>query len=212
MATVFGWNLEVMPSIPAAPATIEYRTNPIVGMTPGGFNGRQQIYNWQQGFREMSLSYGPIAEEDWPEWDGFIVAVEGVSSVFQFGDPRRGTPRGSVAGTPVVFGEGQTGPNVVTNGWTPNAAGVLLRGDYIQIGYRLHTVKRNVSSNFEGVASIPIWPPLREVPNGGGSPPVFDPIITTDTKGLWRLKQNQTSIQLDDERNYHVTFEIREAI
>jgi len=38
--------------------------------------GRQQTYNWQGGFWEWSLSFGPIAGEDYPDWQGFIVALE----------------------------------------------------------------------------------------------------------------------------------------
>lgn len=211
MPTVFGWNIEVMPSIPAAPATIEYRTNPIVGMTSGEFNGRQQTYNWQGGFWEWSLSIGPIAEVNWPDWQGFIVALEGPSSVFQFGDPRRAVPRGVVTGLPRVLGVGVVGADLTSFGWTASTSNVLRRGDYIQVGYRLHTVKRDVNSDVDGKATIPIWPPIRE-PLNTGSPPIVESIITSNTQGLWRLKGNQTSIQLDDQRNYHVTLDIREAI
>jgi len=211
MSTVFGWNLEVMPSIPAAPATIQYRPNPIVGITDSDFNGRQQTYNWQGGFWEWSLSFGPIAEEDYPDWQGFIVALEGTSSVFQFGDPRRATPRGMVSGLPRVLGADVVGSDLTSFGWTANTSNILRRGDYIQLGYRLHTVKRDVDSDSSGEAIIPIWPPIREALNTG-SPPIVESIITSNTKGLWRLKQNSVDIQLDDERNYHLVLDIREAI
>jgi len=215
MATTFinGRRLLVMPGLPLAPATIEYKANPITAATTAVFTGGQQVFDWQQGFMEWSLSMPPISEEDWPAWSAFLKSCRGVTGVFQFGDPRRQSPRGSVAGAPVVNGIGQTGYSLSTSGWTANSAGVLLPGDYIQLGYRLHECIDTVDADSLGHATFEIWPPLRESPSGGeGSPPVFEPVITSNTKGLWCMKSNSPSWSIDDNRNYHLTFELREAI
>ena len=213
MSTVFGAPLIILPGYPPAPASIEYRGTSIVGSTKGPFNAIQQRFNWRQGVWAWSVSYPPIRERHWPDWEGFLFACNGISGVFQIGDPRRQSPRGSVAGSPVVFGENQTGYNLVTSAWTPNANGVLLRGDYIQIGYRLHVVTAAVNAGSDGTATIPIWPPIRETPNGGGgSPPVYDPVITSNTKGLWRMSSNSASFIQRPDRFFMLTFEIEDAI
>lgn len=212
MSTVFGRTLVLLPSSPAAPASIEYRANPVTAGTVMPFTLQQQVYDWQQGIMEWSVMWPPLDQNQAAEFEGFILACHGLSNVFQLGDPRRSSPRGSGSGTPVVFGQDQTGYLFSTSGWTPNAAGVLLRGDYIQLGYRLYRATAQVDADAMGLATVPIWPPLRESPNGGGSPPVFDPLVLHDTKGLWMLKNNSTSWTQRPDRYYDLTFEIREAI
>jgi hypothetical protein len=56
-----------------------------------------------------------------------------------------------------------------TQGWTPNAVGVLLQGDWFQVGYRLYRVLDNINADGSGKALLPIWPSLREQPTNNGS-------------------------------------------
>jgi len=101
--------------------------------------------------------------------------------VFSIGDPKRATPKGNPVGTPVVNGAGQSGYTLATRGWTASATGVLLDGDCIQIGYRLHRVTADANADSSGHATLAIWPPLRETPADGAT------IQTSNCKGIFRL-------------------------
>ncbi len=86
---------------------------------------------------------------------------------------------GPLGGTPAVNGAGQTGSNLVTNGWTAAAALRLRRGDVFTIAsvfgvnpqnrqttgaLQQFVVTANVSSDGAGNATIPIFPAI--VPTG----------------------------------------------
>lgn len=216
MSIALGWNLIQLPSYPPAPTTIEYRAADLIGATPSPFSLISQFYDWGMGVWEWSVSYPPMVENDAENWIAFLLALRGMQNVFQLGDPRKTSPRGSGSGAPFVNGIGQTGFRLITAGWTPNALGVLLPGDYLQIGYRLYRYSGLVPLNADsgGNATFSIWPSLREIPNGGaGSPPVYDPIVLNYTQGLWRLKANTRTWNLDVDGFYRgIVFEITEAL
>lgn len=72
-----------------------------------------------------------------------------------------------------------------TKGWIASQTNLLLPGDLIQIGYRLHKVLAEVNSDASGNAVLSIWPSVREQPVDSQT------IITTNTQGLWRLSDNK---------------------
>lgn len=213
--TVFGRTLITLPTFPPAPTTIEYRANNIVGANRSPYTAQRQGYNWKQGWWEWSVNYPPMVEDYAQNWVAFLLQLVGSTNVFQIGDPRKTAPRGSGAGAPYVFGDNPSQTYFLGSaGWTPNAAGVLLPGDYLQVGYRLYRATAQVDADSLGEATIPIWPPIREIPNGGsGSPPVYDPIVLHNTKGLFELKSNSSDWMQDVDRYYkQIVFEIREAL
>lgn len=82
---------------------------------------------------------------------------------------------GPLGGTPLVNGAGQTGSNLVTDGWTASAALRLRKGDVIQIAgvyavnpwtrqstgkLRNFVVTADVSSDASGNATIPLSPAI----------------------------------------------------
>ncbi len=82
---------------------------------------------------------------------------------------------GPLGGTPLVNGAGQTGSNLVTNGWTAAAASRLNKGDVFTIDnvfavnpqtrqttgqLRQFVVTADVSSDASGNATIPIYPAI----------------------------------------------------
>lgn len=206
MATVFGRNLVTLPSIPAAPASIVYRMNDVVGATASAFTGQQQIQDWQQAYFEATATYPPMQDADAQEWIGFLAALRGIAGVFQLGDPLRTTPRGSASGTPLVNGANQTGFSLLIKGFTANATGVLKAGDWIQVGYRAYRMQAALNADVSGHATASIWPNLRESPGDG------DAIVTSGVKALWCLKANQRSWSIDDMRTYGFQLDLREAI
>lgn len=214
MTLALGWPLILVPSSPSAPTMIEYRASDIVGSTASPFTASQQFYDWGQAIPEWSVSYRPMVEAEAELWISFLLQLRGTLNVFQLGDPRKTSPRGSGAGAPFVDGANQTGFSLITAGWTPSQMGVLLPGDYLQLGFRMYRCTAIVNSDGGGNATIPIWPSLRETPNGGGgSPPIFDSISLHNCQGLWRLKSNMRSWNLDVDGFYRgFTFEITEAL
>lgn len=95
--------------------------------------------------------------------------------------------RGSGAGTPLVNGANQTGPNIITDGWTASQTGVLLAGDQVQLGLQLCVVTADVSSNGSGQATIPVRPAVRKALADNAS------INTSAPLGRWKLVDNEFS-------------------
>jgi hypothetical protein len=79
---------------------------------------------------------------------------------------------------------------------------VLLAGDYIQVGVRLHRVLDTVNADGLGKATIAIWPSLREVPSGA--------VITNHAVGLFRLASNDQSWDFDYTKLSNITMNVQE--
>ena len=198
MSTLDGWTLVTPPSVPP-PRTMEITANDTVATSLSPFTAQQQIYDWQAGWMEATISLPPMKRALAEPWIAFLMALHGQANVFQFGDPSATAPRGSAAGSPLVNGAGQTGYALATSGGT----GTLLAGDWIQIGYRLY---RNLEDVALGSATLNIWPQLRESPDANTA------IILTNTQGLWRLRSNARKWTMDEARIYGIQIECREAL
>jgi hypothetical protein len=206
MLILNGMDLIAMPTTPSAPATVEYTALDTVANSVSPFTGQEQIQDWQASYLEASVSMPALTHPQAQEWIAFLMALRGRAKVFQLGDPLAVAPRGSALGVPLVDGAGQTGYAIALKGWTPNAVGVLLPGDWIQIGYRAYRTIAAANADGTGKLSLEIWPQLRESPNDGNA------ITLNNTKGLWRLVNNARKWSITASRTYGMQFEIREAI
>jgi hypothetical protein len=206
MATFNDWEIIPMPDTPAAPASVEFTAEDTVAMSVSPFTGQQQIQDWQASMLAASISMPPLTHAQAQDWIAFLMELRGQANVFQFGDPLATAPRGSGAGTPLVDGGGQKGYTLALKGWAASAAGVLLRGDWIQIGYRLYRTMATANADGAGKVVLKIWPQLRESPGDG------DALILTNTKGLFRLQQNARKWSITASRTYGMQFEIMEAL
>lgn len=206
MATFNGWEIIPTPTSPAGPATIDFTAVDTVAISISPFTGQQQVQNWNASYLEASVSMPALTHSKAQDWIAFLLSLEGVAHVFQMGDPLGRSPRGSAAGAPVVSGSDQKGRSVLTSGWTPNAAGVLLRGDWVQLGYRLYRAVLPSDADALGNATVRFWPQLRESPTDGL------PLILHNTVGLWRLKSNSRQWSETQSRTYGMQFDIREAL
>ncbi len=206
MPTFNGWNIISMPTTPSAPQTIDFTATDIVALSISPFTGQQQVQDWQQGWLEASVSLPPLTHAQAQAWIAFLMALRGQANVFQLGDPLAVAPQGSGAGAPTVNVGAQAGFSLNTKGWTAGASGVLLPGDWLQIGYRLYRNLGTATADGSGHATLSIWPSLRE------SPADNDAITLTHTKGLWRLKSNARKWSETQARMYGIQFDIREAL
>lgn len=158
----------------AGPKAVEWSLDDSVGMVRSVFTGQAQAQKWPGAdLLSGTVTLAPRSQVEADDWIAFLMQLRGMANAFQLADPLQPKPRGSLSGLPVVDNSG--GANLAgsellaTKGWTANAQGVLLRGDWIQLGYRLHRVLDNVDADGSGNATFPIWPTLREQPASSGS-------------------------------------------
>jgi hypothetical protein len=102
------------------------------------------------------------------KWVAALTSLCGSKGSFLLGDTAHTTPRGVGTGTPLVMGGGQSGAELITDGWTPGVTNILRAQDYIQLGSgntaRLYMVLQDVNSNGSGQATLDLWPTLRSSP------------------------------------------------
>jgi hypothetical protein len=193
-----------MPTSPI-PAKTEWNFRNANAANTSPFSFQQQIQQWGAGLIEVSITIPPMTGAQAAAWVGFLAGCQGMVNTFLFGDPAKTTPNGTGSGSPAVAGAGQTGFSLNTSGWTANAVGVLQPGDWIMLNSaRLYCATAQVNADPSGLATVPIWPNLRESPSGA--------LVLTNTKGTFRLKNTDQRFTIDEARVYGVTFEIREAI
>lgn len=196
------------PAVGIRNVTIRART--VVGLNSSPFTGQQQVYKHQGQWWEMEVTLPPMKRADAEQVAAFLVKLNGRFGTFTFGDPLNTAPRGVGTGTPLVNGAGQTGTDLVTDGWTPNTTGILRAGDWIQLGTgsssRLHKVLDDVNSNGSGNATLTLFPDLRTSPADNAA------ITVSSPKGLWRLAANEVDYSIDEASIYGMTFACVEAL
>src|SRR4030066_166566 len=100
--------------------------------------------------------------------------------------------------------------SLITDGWTPTQTGILLAGDYIQIGSgaqtRLHKVLSDVNSDGAGNATFDIWPSTRAAYSGSAA------LTVQNCKSAFRLDDNNSGWSVTDGILYGISFSATEAI
>lgn len=199
-------------SHPTAPgiAAVTWGGDSVVGITQSPFSKKQEVFRWGGQAWVGSVTLPPMERAAAEAWTTFLAKCDGMWGTFLIGDPNGATPRGSGLGTPLVDGASQTGLTLNTKGWTPNETGVLLEGDYLSLGTgtatRLHKVLGDVNADGSGLATLDIWPRLRE------SPADSDVITITSAKGTFRLSSNQFNWSEVPGVFYSLQFGIMEAL
>lgn len=179
------------------PREMTIRANSTVAGSESPFSGEEQFYVWPREFWEMDMQFPPLRRDQAEELIAFMLKLNGREGSFLAGDPVSGrAPRGTLTATFAVNGAGQTGRTLAVDGLPVSTQGLLLPGDYIQLGAgattRLHKVLNQVDSSGGGGATLDIWPRLRYSPAN-------DAVITVlNTRGQWRLATNvsEWTIQL----------------
>jgi len=169
-------------------------------------NQQVQVYPGQMWGAEVTLPKMTVEQSG--AWQSFLLKLNGQQGTFKLGDPTKQEPRGTALGIPLVNGAGQSGQELITNGWDINEIGLLLAGDHIQLaGNRLHQVLNDVSSDGSGNATIDIWPSLRTAPADN------EPLVLINPKGLFRLVDNSENVQnIDQTRTISLKFAAVESL
>lgn len=189
---------------------ITIRARTVVGMNISPFTGQQQLYKHQGQWWEAEMSFPPMRRENAEEVASFLLKLNGSFGTFLMGDPANTSPRGVATGTPLVKGAGQTGNQLITDGWTANTNNILRAGDWIQLSTgsssNLHKVLDNANSDGTGTATLTLFPNLRSSPVNNLA------IIIQSPKGLWRLSTNDIDYTIQTGQFYGITLACMEAI
>jgi len=199
-------------SLPTTAGIMRVRlvANDVVGVSQSPFTAVQQVYRYSGQFWEADITLPPMKRADAEYWISFLLKLNGPFGTFLMGDPNGATARGAATGTPLVNGAGQTGNELVTDGWTTSTTGILKAGDYIQLGTgatsRLYKVLDDVNSDGSGNATLTLWPDLRSAPADNAA------ITVSNTKTNFRLTSAQTGWDINEATIYGLTFGAREAL
>jgi hypothetical protein len=205
-----GGNAVSCVALPTSPGlqSVDFTFTDAVAIVSSPFTGQTQTQVWYgaDGW-SGTMTLPPLTQLQADNWISFLMELRGMANAFQIGDPLKRIPRGAVSGIPLVDGSTPVvtgGQTLYTRGWTSNKFRLLLPGDYLQIGYRLHRVLDAVNSDANGKAAISIWPSLREVPTDG------EQIILNNPVGLFRLATNKRQWSSDPSGLTRISFPILE--
>lgn len=197
-----------LPTNAPSPKRVVFTGVSAVGLSRNPYTYQTQVQRFAGQSWSAEITLPPMKREEAEQWIVFFLKLNGQEGTFLLGDPSAAEPRGSVAGDPKInLAHNAQQSAILTDGWTADEVGVLLAGDYIQIGQRLHKVLHDVDSDNSGVAEIDIWPSLRE--------PLLDDtnIITRGARGLFRLAQNVVPLfDVDAGKVYDMSFVALEAV
>lgn len=190
--------------------SMNIRARNVVGISASPFTGQQQVYKHQGQWWEAEVTLPPMKRADAEQVVAFLLSLNGVYGTFLLGDPANTAPRGVGTGTPLVYGADQTGSELITDGWTTSTTGILKAGDWIQLGTgsatRLYKVLADANSDGSGIATLDIYPNLRQSPADNAQ------VTKSSPKGQWRLSSNDTNWSIDEASVYGITFACVEAL
>jgi hypothetical protein len=157
----------------------------------------------------MQFSLGRSSLTSARAFAAFLVRLRGASGRFYLGDFGHPDNLGTCPGTPVVNGADQTGNTLATSGWTASQSGILLAGDYIQIGDKLKMVVIDADSDADGLATLTIEPPIE----AGDAPADAASIVTSSPMGVFRLiDDEQAAWAISKNLRHSFTLEAEEVL
>jgi hypothetical protein len=197
-----------LPAGSGALQSVDWNFSTAVATVTSVFTGQVQAQRWP-GADALSgtATLPPLTQTQADAWISALMQMQGMSNAFQLGDPLKKTPRGSALGAPTADGSIAMvagGQVLYTKGWTASQLNLLLPGDYLQIGFRLHRVLDAVISDSSGKSAINIWPSLREVPVNGQA------LVLTNPVGLFRLASNKGAWSSSVDHLTHLSFQFQE--
>lgn len=199
-------------SLPTVALVSSIRQRPIaaVAVASSPFTLTEQVQAHQGDRWVMDLGFMPNTRAEAEEISAFMLKLNGREGTFLLGVSTATLPRGTPTGAPVVAGGSQSGKVLNIDGMTASSTGNYLVGDYIQLGSgvltRLYKIlDASVDADGAGAATIDIWPRLRE------SPADNEPIISTNSRGTFRLGNNEMSWDISLPAFYEHAFTAIEA-
>jgi hypothetical protein len=153
-----------------APREVEWRlkSNTVAFQSP--LSGAMQTVEFPGARWEVGFVLENLQEPDTALLRAFLARLRGRAGRFTLHNFARYTPRGSIAGTPLVKGAAQTGTSLLIDGCTVGTT--LLAGDFIGVNGELKMVVADATADGSGEMTLTLEPPLR-------SSPADNAVITT---------------------------------
>lgn len=181
-----------MPTSPQ-PSRITWKPLDVVAASESPTSLQQQLYAHPGNQWRIEVALPPMTRADAAEWIAFGRKLRGRWGTFLFTDPVFASPRGTPQGTPLTDGvQTLRSFTLNTRGWTASQSGLLLPGDFIQLGTSgaaiyLFMNLTQVDSDAGGLASLDVWPSLRLAYGDGWG------VQTSIPKGIFRMTDNEST-------------------
>jgi hypothetical protein len=188
-----------------------WRQRNAVQVARSPFTHQRQVQAWSAQWWECDVTLPPMKRADAETWLGWLVSLKGPVGSFLMGDPMGATARGSLGGTPLVFGASQTGGSLAIDGCTNGVTGWAKAGDWLQLGSgstaRLHKVLADANSNGSGQVTLDIWPNLRSSPADNAA------VTMASCVGVFSLPEGYTPSWVENhDLTYTVNFTAIEVV
>jgi hypothetical protein len=154
----------------------------------------------------------PLQLAQGEQWVSFLASLFGKVGTCLMPDYARLKPQGAMSGSPLVSGTNANGSNELNIRNAAHGVGNWgIAGDYFQVTaagapQRMYKLMQNASTDGSGNATLIFRPSLRETLVDGIS------IVTTNCAGTFRLQENATSWDIDENSIYKIVFKMKEAI
>ncbi len=148
---------------------------------------------WEGVFSTAELDPAQVAE-----LSAWLVSLKGREKNFYAYDPDRRTPRGSAVSqtsAPLTKGGWQIGNTMLSDGWSPSQVGLLMPGDYIQIGSNFHMIMEPVNSDASGQATLSFEPVIKTSPTDNAAIVFENPVLVARLGAVvegWETGANKT--------------------
>lgn len=198
--------------LPAFPDNSAVTVSPLntVAVLTSPHSLKQQVQRFGGQLWSAEIKLPPMPPAIAAPWMALLLALNGRLGTVLLGNPYAAAPLGAATGTPLVDGASQAGGTLATRGWSTSVTSILKAGDYIQLGSgaatRLHQVLEDVNSDAGGLASLTLWPDLRDSPADGAV------IVTQSAKGAFRQTANDSGWSTDNRGLTEITLSLMEAL
>lgn len=162
-------------------ASIEWIQDRVQATSQSPYTLAQQRFDHMGERWRAKITLPAMQRENASAWRAWVSAVSRSTGSFYLGDPYEPIPRGLALGSPTVSGGSQTGRTLVTTGWAASITGILLAGDWIQVGTRLYMVQTDCNSDASGNATLELFPRVSTAPSNGAT------VVTNSPVGLFRI-------------------------
>lgn len=195
-------------------ADISFSAIDAVAMSQSLFTFSQQVQKYPGQRWEATVTVAPTKRDTAEPWVAFLLSLKGRYGTFYLNDPNCLLPQGLASTyddySGNIDGAGQTGGTINVKNFTLSTTSFLKAGDYVQIGTgtsaTLHKCLTDVNTDATGKASLELWPDVRTAYADNAA------VNLLNAKGVFRLKNNVSTWQINNISTYGIMFDCVEAI
>jgi len=192
--------------------SIEFTATSAVSYSRSPFTFAGQAQEFSGKMWQANVTLPPMKRAAAEEWISFLLSLKGQVGTFQMGDPLAATPRGSARDADSILINGTIADKSVINldSCPTNQTAYLKAGDYLQTGtggsQQLFKVLVDANTNSSGEIAVDVWPTVRTTIADDQA------VFVQNTKGVFRLSENETNWSVTELAIYGMTFSVVEAV